>query len=158
MSNTAADTTKNVKAPKVETPNTDAAAEKKTEKPAAEVFEILGAEAVPMPDKKNRRGSTSAYPFDKLEIGQSIGVKGRTAEDLRPTVNNQNRKYREEKRDANGQIIYKMTEMKDQNGVVTGRVPTEKAEYNQVRRFEVRDVDPKTDPQNATARIWRVAP
>lgn len=131
---------------------TDTATAAKTNTPLT----ILGVStAVQMPQVASRRGSKSQYDFDAVEVGQSIGVVGRTAKNLQSTVTNANRRYTEDKKDANGQTVYKMIDMKDAAGNVT-RVPdTSKPEKVQTRHFFAHDCDPATDPDKATARIWR---
>lgn len=112
---------------------------------------------IPIPDRKARRGSTSKYDFDKLQVGQSIGVIGKTARELSSVVGNLNRKFKTEKKDDAGAIVYKMTEIKDANGTVTGHKNTGKAEMVKTRDYIVEDVDPANDPDKATARVFRVA-
>lgn len=118
---------------------------------------ILGVNTtVPMPASHERNPTRSQYDFEALQVGQSIGIIGRKAENLTSTVANANRKFAEPKRDANGNLVYKMTDIKDAAGNVTGRVPdTSKPETVPTRRFFAIDVDPKTDPEGATVRIFR---
>lgn len=113
---------------------------------------------VAIPEIKSKRGSKSKYDFDKLEVGQSIGVIGRTAKSLNSTINGANRKYSTQKRDAStGEPLFEMTEIKDQNGNVTTRVPNkEKPVTEKTREFAAFDADPATDPDKATARIFRI--
>lgn len=110
---------------------------------------------IPMPSIKSNRGSKSKYDLASLNVGESIGIIGRKAKSLASTISGANRSFAEPKKDANGQIVYKTTETKDANGVVTGRVPTTEPEKVLTRRFVAIDCDPAKDPEKATVRIWR---
>lgn len=144
---------------------TGAAASKTNPAPAAETpaadagVVILGIRSdIPVPEVKSKRGSKSKYDFDKLEVGQSIGVIGRTAKSLNSTINGANRKYSRQKLDSStNEPLFEMIEMKDQAGNVTARVPNkEKPIMEKTREFAAYDADPKTDPDKATARIFRI--
>ena len=131
-----------------------ASTEAKTPKPRA-ISEVLGvASDIPMPASIKTRDSSSKYEFDKLEVGQSIGIKGRTAASLRSTVSGQNKKSMEDKRNADGTVVYKMKNLTDADGNVT-RVSTGETEKVPGKVFVVADVDSKSDPQGADCRIWR---
>lgn len=115
------------------------------------------SKAIPIPTNVNTRGSKSLYPFDSLtEVGMSFGMKNKKASSLASIVSNQNRKALEPKKDENGNIVYKQKEMKDASGNVT-YVPTGDPEMVQTKKFQVADVDPKTDPEGAACRVWRIA-
>lgn len=111
---------------------------------------------IPIPAKSIVTGRTgmSLYPFDKLEIGQSFGVN-KTAKEIASTVSSANKRNRIERKDANGVTVMVKTDIKDANGVVTSTVNT--PEMVPAKMFAVYAVDPKTDPDNATARIFRIA-
>lgn len=86
-------------------------------------------DAVQMPNPNRRAGRRSAYPFDDLdEQGMSFGIVGKSAKDLQSIISNQNRKYRDVAPDGS---------------------PV------QERHFFARDVDPETDPDGATVRVFR---
>lgn len=92
--------------------------------------------AIPIPERSNRRGSKSAYDFSVLTaVGTSFGVKNKTIKQVNPIV------HRENKRNC--------TETADptQPGKT---IKTYKA------RYEAFEVDPKTDPDNAKVRVFRV--
>jgi hypothetical protein len=112
--------------------------------------------AVPIPAVKNNRGSKGAYPFDNLEIGQSFGVANRNAKQMASIVSNANKRFLVNKTDENGNVVFKTTKASDGNGgFVT--VPTSEPEKVASRRFIVLNVDPATDPDQASVRIWREA-
>lgn len=151
-------------------PTADAAAATDGKKAPAKRVEpkLTGvSEAMPLPTKVSTRGFAVLYPFDTLAAPQldgngkvlaaaSFGVMNKTARDLAQTVGNANRKWRENKKDANGNIIYKMQELKDAAGNVVSKVPdTQNPEQVQTRHFTAYDVDPKTDKDGAMARVFR---
>lgn len=109
---------------------------------------------IPVPEK-TRRGAKSLYPFDDLaEVGASFGVKNKTASNMASIVSNQNRRAMEPKKDETGAIVYKTKELKGADGTITN-VPTDEAEMIETKRFICADVDPKTDPDGASVRVWR---
>lgn len=114
------------------------------------------SDAVPIPVAKNNRGSKGAYPFDALSIGQSFGVGNRNAKQMASIVSNANKRFLVDKTDENGQVVYKTTKATDGNGGFIN-VPTKETEKVATRRFIVLNVDPATDPDEATVRIWREA-
>lgn len=109
---------------------------------------------VPMPEKQSRRGSVSKYAFADLEVGQSFGVKNKTAAGMASIVSNQNRKHKTPKLNEAGGVIYKTTIMIGADGQKT-EVPTEKPEMNILKHFFANDCDPAKDPEGATVRIFR---
>lgn len=111
---------------------------------------------VPLPVKTNNRGRASIYDFDSLTVGQSIGVVGKTAKELYPTVNNANRRFKEAKV-VDGATVFKTEEVTDPSTGIKSRKVSDKPEMVATRKFIVADVDPATDPDNATARIFREA-
>lgn len=139
---------------------TAAAAEKPAEKRnySARVAPELTAvsKAVPMPENRSaKRGANSPYPFDALtEVGMSFGVKNKNLKGMASIVSNQNKHALVAKVDANGNPVFKFTEMKDAAGNVT-RVPTEEPEMVPSKRFFAVECDPKTDPDNASVRVFR---
>lgn len=112
--------------------------------------------AVAMPEQPpTRRGSKSPYPFDALtEVGMSFGIKNKTAKNMGSIVSNQNRRNLTQAKDANGNPVFKTTEMKDGAGNVT-HVPTEEPEMIATKHFFAVDCDPKTDPDGASVRVFR---
>jgi hypothetical protein len=123
---------------------------------AAPVISAVSA-AVPIPELKNKRGGNSIYPFDQLtEIGQSFGVKGKTAETIRAVVSNANRKALDTVKDAAGNVVYDTKELDQGNGVKINVPDTSKPKKVATKKFVAADVDPKTDPDGANVRVWRV--
>lgn len=114
------------------------------------------SKAVPMPEPStSRRGSKSPYPFDELtEGGMSFGIKNKTAKNMGSIVSNQNRKAMTEKKDAAGNVVFKMNEITDGAGNKT-QVPTTEPEMVPTKRFFAVDCDPKTDPDGASVRVFR---
>lgn len=112
--------------------------------------------AVPMPEPTtSRRGSKSPYPFDALTaVGMSFGIKNKTAKNMGSIISNQNRKAMVEKKDADGNTVFKTNEMKDAEGNVT-RVPTTEPEMVATKHFFAVDCDPKNDPDGASVRVFR---
>lgn len=126
-------------------------------KPRVEPVLTAVTTAVPMPTRESKRGSKSSYPFDSLTaVGASFGVKNKTAKQMASIVSNANRKAPQEpKRDAAGNIVYKTAEMKDANGTVIGRAPTQEPETVATRHYFAVDVDAKDDPDGASVRVFR---
>ena len=111
-------------------------------------------DAVEMPKKASNRGSKSLYPFDQLEINQSFGVKNKTAAGIASIVSNQNRKHCEEKVDENGDTVFETKEVKGVDGTVT-EVSTGKPVIIVNKHFFAIDCNPKTDPHDASVRVFR---
>ena len=121
--------------------------------------EVIGVNAtltMPEPPKSGRRSNESAYPFAALEVGQSFGVKNKTAEQLSSAVSLQNKKARINKTDASGNVVMKTKPGTDANGNAI-QVPTDTPETVEGKRFFVVACDPKKDPEGALARVWRQA-
>lgn len=125
---------------------------------AARVAPLLtkATAAVPMPETagKRGRGSNSLYPFDTLAVGESFGVQNKTAKNLASIVSGANKRFQVEAKDAQGHPIFKTTEVKHPDGSTT-RVPTLEKEMVPGKVFVVADMDPKSDPDGASVRVWR---
>jgi hypothetical protein len=120
-------------------------------------FAAIGT-AVPLPAKKTNRGSVSIYPFgDLTAVGMSIPVLNKTAKQLASIVSNANRKAKVKKTDAAGNVVYKTKELVDPATNAKTTVATNEPEMVQSAHYIVADCDPKTDPDKATARIFRDA-
>lgn len=134
------------------------AKETKPEATAEAKPQILGVlPGIPMPEVHSKRGSTSKFPFDALtEVGMSFGIKGRDAKSMSSIVSSQNRKHAVEAKDANGNVIFKTKTLKGTDGTKT-EVPTDKPKLEFTKQFVALDVDPKTDPEGASVRVWRKA-
>ena len=127
----------------------------KTETKARVAPDLTGISSdVEMPKKVSNRGSKSLYPFEKLEVGQSFGVKNKTAAGMASIISNQNRKNREEKVDEAGNTVFETKELKGQDGTVTN-VPTDKPVMVVNKHFFANDCDPKADPDGASVRVFR---
>jgi hypothetical protein len=102
---------------------------------------------VPLPPKKSGgRGGQTIYDFDKLEIGQSFGVVGKTIKGMASTVSSANKRFTEEVKDAEGNVV--MIDDPKKPG-------TKKAVTKQTRKFICGTVTP-TEDDPATVRVWRV--
>lgn len=125
---------------------------------AVKAFTVLGvSSAVTMPEHiAKRRGSQTQFPFAVLEPGQSFGLIGRNAKSMASIVSNQNRAESNQtnKLDANGAPIFKTKTVKDANGAETV-IPTTETEKVWIKEFIAVDVDPATDPEGATVRVFR---
>lgn len=113
-------------------------------KPATKRVEpiLTGAvSGIAMPQRENKRGSASIFPFDTLtEVGQCFGIKNRDAKSLSSIISNANRKAMVNKTDDAGNVVYKTVEMKDANGTVVGRSPTTEPEKVAGKRYAAFDV------------------
>jgi len=138
--------------------NTEAAKAAEAKR-AYEAAQLTGISAdVPMPTNagKSNRGGRSLYPFDELEVGQSFGVKNKTQKQLASTVSGANKRHRVEVKDANGQTVFKTQDVKQADGTIV-KQPTLDPQTAPGRIFVAADVDPKTDPDGASVRVWRTA-
>lgn len=126
----------------------------KSDLPAAEITAV--STAVQMPVKVSNRGSTSQYPFAALTaVGMSFGVKNRTRKNMTSIVSNANRKAPQvPKLDANNNPVFKTQEVKDAAGNVT-KIPTQEPETVGAVHYVAVEVDPKTDPDGASVRVFR---
>jgi hypothetical protein len=111
--------------------------------PAAKRVEpqLTAVAAVKMPERINKRGSISLYPFDGLaNVGQAFGVKNKTAAQLSSIVSNANRKALTAKKDADGNTIFKTKEITAADGSKSV-VPTTEPEMVATKHFFAHDVD-----------------
>lgn len=142
------------KAPKPET------AEATDETKVARVYEpakIVATRtdiAIPAGAGRSTRGSRSLYPFDDLEVLGSFGVLNKTAKQMASTVSGANKRHMVDAIDAAGNKIFKTQDVKQPDGTIV-KQPTLETEKVPGRVFVVMDVDPATDPDNATCRVWR---
>ena len=117
--------------------------------PAANTITAVRSDIKP-PEKvrKAGRGGSSPYEFDKLEIGQSFGVVGKTKKQISSTVFGANKRASEVVNGADGKPEMVMRKKRDgTNEMVEKRKP--------LKKFEAFDVDPKTDPDKASVRVFR---
>lgn len=130
-------------------PGADAAAKARV----APVLTAISSD-VPMPQVSTRRGNNSIYPFEKLEVGQSFGILNKTAKNMGSVVTSANKRFMVDAVDSEGKPIYKTQEVKAADGTVS-KVPTLEREKAPGKVFAAFDVDPKTDPQGASVRVFR---
>lgn len=84
---------------------------------------------------KRRGGTAGHYDFNSLTaVGVSFGVKNKTAAQISSIVSKENRRHSSE--------------------VIDPTNPAKKIKTHS-RKFEVFDVDPATDPDGASARVFR---
>jgi hypothetical protein len=134
---------------------------------------VLPSRRLAMPANAiGRRGSPGKYDWDGLAAPvindandptkneyDSFGVKGHNKKSFQSTLHTGNKRYRKvvDKLDENGAVVRKMTDIKDAEGKVVGQAPGEvEKETITEREFIAVDVDPKTDPDGAELRIFRV--
>ena len=85
---------------------------------------------VPMPERSSNRGQKSIYDFSvRTEVGMSFGVKNKTREQVSSVVSRENKR---------------------------NRIDAATHGKTHATRFEVFTVDPKTDPDKAMVRVFRV--
>ena len=113
----------------------------KTTKPRVEP--VVTAIATPvMPERSNKRGSVSLYPFDSLTaVGQAFGVKNKTAANLASIVSNANRKAMVQETDASGAKVFDTKEIADEAGNKTTVPDTSKPKMVASKHFFAHDVD-----------------
>lgn len=122
-----------------------------------EAAQLTGVRAdIPMPANLGARGrgQRSQYPFDALEVFGSFGVKNKTAKQMASTVSAANRRFMTDAIDEAGNKIFKTQTLKQADGSEI-TVPTMEVEQVPGRVFICGDVDPATDPNGASVRIWR---
>lgn len=116
--------------------------------PKAPKFAAIRADLVPPPAGKRGggEGPGEQYPFGALEVGQSFGVQGRTAKRMASTV-------------YSAMVRFGKTQPAIDKDGKPRLTKAGKPEMTLVktRVFIVRDVDPATDPDGASVRIWRIA-
>jgi len=114
--------------------------------------------AIPIPDKRpssGKRGGKSIYPFEKMEIGESFGVVGKTFKNVNSTVASANKRWAKPD---------KLVDLSNPDGtpkMIDVPVPGQPGVTTPVRArgpervFFASPVDPKTDPDKAEVRVWR---
>lgn len=142
---------KNAPAPAADAGNTAPAAEPaKGKKPRniGIIGEISSDWKIPEGAKSQRGASNrSPYPFDKLEVGQSFPIDGKTRDEMSSIVSNQNRSKANNptKKDANGQPVAVMQEVRDPAGNVIGSVPKPgEFETIRIKEFECYETGPNS--------------
>lgn len=124
-----------------------------------EIVVIGVSTAVAMPTNRGaKRGNKAIYDLSRLEVGQSLAIKGRKAENLTSTIStaNRNEEFATFKKNDAGEVLHAVTEVKDANGNVVGQAKGAKLVASR-RVFFAYNCDPKTDPEGADVRIFRDA-
>ncbi len=123
---------------------------------------IISTAAITMPSAderakaRGRSGNKTYYNFGALEIGKSIAVIGRTAKQLSSTVSSANKiDAKHFVTDDKGKAV--MTPKTGDDGKVIKGDDGKPVMVEKLKKFFVIDCDPATDPEGATARIWREA-
>lgn len=107
-----------------------------------------------------RRGAKSPLveKMHELAVGASVGLTNKTKRQISATVSKENNRDTNQrpKLDTEGNQITKPGEpVKDANGnVVAQGTPVNVTE--RIKEWEAHDIDPKTDPDKATVRVFRV--
>jgi len=107
-----------------------------------------------------RRGAKSPVveKMHELEVGKSFGLTNKTKRQISATVSKENNRdtNQKPKLDASGNPVTKPGEpVKDANGnVVAQGTPVNVTE--RVKEWGAHDIDPKTDPDKATVRVFRI--
>jgi hypothetical protein len=104
---------------------------------------LTGVFKIDMPERKNRRGSTSIYSFDSLtEVGMAFGVKNKDAASLSSVVSNANKKARIDETDGAGNVVYETKTLTDPStGNKTDVPDTTKPRKIATKEFFAVDVD-----------------
>ena len=109
---------------------------------------------VAIPEQTNNRGTKPIYPFNDLKKGESFGIKGKTAASIASVVSGYNRQSLGDKIGEDGKPVFKTKKIKQSDGSVK-EITTDKVEQERKKHFFAQDVDPKTDPDAATVRVFR---
>lgn len=131
----------------------------KVEKAPVKVAAIRTDILPPAPKRSGPRAGTSLYDFEKLDINGSFGIIDleKTAKKFGSTVTAANHRYDVAAKNPDGTAQMTVgAEIKDAAGNVTGHAPG-KPVMIATRKFTCADVDPKSDPDGANLRVWRVA-
>jgi len=119
--------------------------------PAAKKAEVktLGIRMdIARPAGARKAGAKSKYPFDDLEVGGSFGVIGKDAAGFSSIIYSAQQRHAVPVLKADGTPETRMKKLK---GGATEIVEKKKV----TRKFSAYDVDPTTDPENATVRVFR---
>jgi len=111
----------------------------------AATLSLSDAFTVDLPEVKTSRGTTSPFTskFDSLETGAMFAVTGKDKKAVASIVSNANRKNKVQKRDANGNPLYKMTSLSGQDGSVTSVPDINKPIYEFTKHFTTIEVTPE---------------
>lgn len=99
-------------------------------------------------------GNKTVYDFASLAVGKSIVVIGRTAKQLSTTISTANKaKSGYFVTDEKGKNV--LIPSADENGNVIKDNNGKPVMVKKLKKFFAVDCNPETDPEKATARIWR---
>lgn len=116
---------------------------------SAKGVEIFGKRTdIAIPEGK-KAGAKSKYDFDGLEVNGSFGVKGKTASQFNSIIYSAEQRHAVPVKNADGTTATRVKKLKDGGTEVVDKVA-------KTREFSAFDVDPKTDPDGATVRIFRI--
>lgn len=118
--------------------------------PKAEKVEVITLgirNDIPMPTSK-AGGRSSKYDFDKLEVGQSFGVIGKTAKSFNSIIYAAEQRLGDKVLNADGSQKKRIKKLKAGGTELVDEVKV-------TRTFEAHDVDPNADPDKATVRVFR---
>lgn len=110
---------------------------------------------IPLPTKTSGRGGgPSPYKdrIDRLEVGQSFHIAGKTKKSLNSTMHTFNKAYRVNELDASGNPVTEVKVGKKKDGTETRKTVNK---YTEARKFQHYDVD-ATDPKGVGVRIFRI--
>lgn len=130
---------------------------------APTVFASIAA-SIAMPTSEQRKAASSGrggnartYDLRGLEVGKSLVVIGRTARGLNTTIStNNSRDAKNFVLDAKGNPVMVPKTADDGKTVIKGE-DGKPVMVEKLKHFFAFDCDPATDPEKATARIWRDA-
>lgn len=116
---------------------------------------ISKAGAIPMPTKRaGGRGSSKLYPFDDLtEVLMSFGVKDKTAKSFASTVTSANKRAIVQAKNPDGSPMTRTIAP-----TVPGAAATIEKVMVREKQFRVFDVDPATDKDGCSIRVFRIEP
>jgi len=105
------------------------------------------------PARTGKGGGPSPYKdkIEKLEVGQSFHIAGRTKKSLNSTMHTFNKNYRRDELDANGQPVTEVKVIKNKDGTETRKVVNKQVAD---RVFDHYDVD-ATDKLGVGVRVYR---
>lgn len=116
--------------------------------------------AMPTPEQRkaavqNRGGNPRTYDLRSLEVGKSLVVIGRTARQLNTTItSNNSRDAKNFVLDTKGAPVMIPKVADDGKTVIKGD-DGKPVMVEKLKHFFAFDCNPETDPEKATARIWR---
>jgi hypothetical protein len=98
---------------------------------------------IDLPIPERRGGNRSLYPFESLtEAGMAFGIKGKPAKNLSSVINNANKKFLTQERDANGTPVFETKSVPQADGTTLTVPDTEKPKMVASRKFRAVDVTP----------------